>query len=399
MLGSSTTLLACLLVLAGIDPSPACSCAPPRAPLESLLGADWVFSGTVIEVEIITGDPPGLWDTLAATFQVGRVFKGQAGSEIVVHTAKDSAVCGYNFERGQSYLVYAGRGLGDKPSTSHCSRTRLLSQADEDIRALTPGPGAESRWIFSRDSLRNPQQHLTGVENQSVTIEESEDLLSWTTVQEIPAAASYVEVGEGDWGEYSSRFYRATTEPRPPEGVFGQVIAVPGVCLEDPLHPGTCLNLPSPGTGSHEVREHSNEPDLGFSNPIIATIQSVQPATEPVLLDVSFVGALNAQRIPAALWDDLAASGVKLSHATQVQVYRMDRMWILHDSLRTQSFVIQRQDWNDPEEDRLQFIESGWFRAALPPGKYCLWERTNCAAQIEIESGNWEAAVLEQFLP
>jgi hypothetical protein len=107
---------------------------------------------------------------------------------------------------------------------------------------------------------------------------------------------------------------------------------------------------------------------------------------------------LNAQRIPAALWNDLAASGMKLSHATQVQIYRMDRMWILHDSLRTQSFVIQRQDWNDPEENRLQFIESGWFRAALPPGKYCLWERTNCAAQIEIESGNWEAAVLEQFL-
>jgi len=399
MLGLRTTLLVCLLVLAGIDPLPACSCAVPRPPLESLLLSDWVFSGTVIEVQIINRDPPVLGGTLAATFQIESLFKGQAGSEIVIHTAIGGAVCGFNFELGQSYLVYAGRGGGDKPSTSHCTRTRLLSQANDDIRALRAGPGTESAWIFSRDYLGNPQLHLTGVKNQALTIEASEDLVSWRTVQEIPAAASYEQVGEADLEEFALRFYRATTEPRPAEGVYGQVIAVPGVCLEDPQHPGSCLNLPSPGAGSYEVREYSDEPDLGFSNPVVTTIESEQPATERVLLDISFADALNDQRISAALWNDLVASGVKLSPATEVQVYMMDRMWILHDPFRTQSFVIQRQNWNDPEEERLQFIESGWFRAALPPGKYCLWEHTNCAAQIEIQSGSWESAVLQQFLP
>jgi hypothetical protein len=55
-----------------------------------------------------------------------------------VVTAVSSATCGYNFEVGKSYLVYAGTFDG-KLNVSLCSRTALIDQAGEDLQALGLG--------------------------------------------------------------------------------------------------------------------------------------------------------------------------------------------------------------------------------------------------------------------
>ena len=50
-------------------------------------------------------------------------------------TCSNSACCGYEFRKGESYLVYAG-GQPEALSASLCSRTRPLAQADDDIAVL-----------------------------------------------------------------------------------------------------------------------------------------------------------------------------------------------------------------------------------------------------------------------
>jgi hypothetical protein len=46
--------------------------------------------------------------------------------------------CGYDFEEGQDYLVYAS-GKGEPFETSICDRTKQLSKADKDLAILGNG--------------------------------------------------------------------------------------------------------------------------------------------------------------------------------------------------------------------------------------------------------------------
>jgi hypothetical protein len=82
-------------------------------------------------------------------FQVVRSFKGPSSESIEIRTAHSSAACGYGVEEGKSYLVYASEESGAL-HTGLCSRTRLASEASEDITALglgvtpfDPGAGSE----------------------------------------------------------------------------------------------------------------------------------------------------------------------------------------------------------------------------------------------------------------
>jgi hypothetical protein len=69
-------------------------------------------------------------------------WKAAEGKEVVLYTANDSAACGYNFEKGKSYLVYAHsqkRGEEKVLGTNICTRTALLSDAKEDLKELGEG--------------------------------------------------------------------------------------------------------------------------------------------------------------------------------------------------------------------------------------------------------------------
>lgn len=86
------------------------------------------------------------YETLIVEFQVERWWKGEATSEIFLVTGNtrnsdgtgSSSGCDYSFKEGESYLVYA-YGKEDELRTSSCARTKLLTNAEEDLRILGEG--------------------------------------------------------------------------------------------------------------------------------------------------------------------------------------------------------------------------------------------------------------------
>jgi hypothetical protein len=120
--------LALVLGLGLSDMALACSCAPPPPPAQARDAADSVFSGTVLSVT------PGK-NGLDVEIQVDRSWKQAGCGTVVVQTPSDSAMCGYGFEVGKSYLIYADMQKG-KLSTNLCSRTRTIEEAGEDLAAL-----------------------------------------------------------------------------------------------------------------------------------------------------------------------------------------------------------------------------------------------------------------------
>jgi hypothetical protein len=56
--------------------------------------------------------------------------------------------CGYAFKLGQRYLVYAYREEGDKRlSTSICTRTRLIKEADDDFAFFRTLPTSNANGL------------------------------------------------------------------------------------------------------------------------------------------------------------------------------------------------------------------------------------------------------------
>jgi hypothetical protein len=113
----------------------ACSCAPPPEPKKALEQAKAVFLGEVTKIE-----EDGQNRTV--TVKVERWWKGGDTAEVTVSTAKDGAACGYGFQKGMKYLVYATGGEKDKPlRASLCSRTRPSEAAEKagDFKELGEG--------------------------------------------------------------------------------------------------------------------------------------------------------------------------------------------------------------------------------------------------------------------
>ena len=117
-----------LLSLLAAEPAFACSCIEPPPPQEAAQQAAAVFTGTVVSVTQVGNQQE-------VRIRVERVWKGAKCGEVTILTPLDEAACGYTFQTGQSYLVYAERQQG-KLSTNLCSRTNLTSQAGGDLTAL-----------------------------------------------------------------------------------------------------------------------------------------------------------------------------------------------------------------------------------------------------------------------
>jgi hypothetical protein len=108
---------------------------------DAVQNATAIFEGRVKRIEDPMGEPK-------VHFQIVRTFKGPSQEALVVSTANNSAACGYGFEEGKSYLVYASE-TDAVLSTSLCSRTQPLASATEDLNKLGLGvtpfdPGAGS---------------------------------------------------------------------------------------------------------------------------------------------------------------------------------------------------------------------------------------------------------------
>jgi hypothetical protein len=112
----------------------ACDCAEPPAPKKALEGAAAVLLAEADKV-VVEGD------TRIVTFKVDRWWKGGDKAEVTAFTHKDGATCGYRFEKGKKYLVYARMDKNKQLHVSLCSRTRTEKQAEEagDFKELGEG--------------------------------------------------------------------------------------------------------------------------------------------------------------------------------------------------------------------------------------------------------------------
>lgn len=115
------------------EPAFACSCAPPKLIQEAFESSAAVFSGKVASIE---GDQFGR----TAIFQVDTAWKGVSKDTVQVLTAAQSSACGYGFEKGMSYIVYAHSGDEDSSlKANKCGTTTPIENALEHFIVLGAG--------------------------------------------------------------------------------------------------------------------------------------------------------------------------------------------------------------------------------------------------------------------
>ena len=143
-------LFAVLMSAVFVKPSPAYACEAigrPGPPSQEWIDqTSAIFSGRVVEIRNIT---LGSSDLHAVFFEVDRYWKSPNPTEndedyykeLVVFTGTSGNVCGYEFETGKTYLVYAlawfedtnplrtGLGYSNKP----------IGEAQEDLAVLGEG--------------------------------------------------------------------------------------------------------------------------------------------------------------------------------------------------------------------------------------------------------------------
>lgn len=128
----------------------ACSCMK-TSPAEGLSASYAVFTGKVTGVETNEDTKFG---GLTIHLEVNKVWKGDVGEEVDVHTAANSAACGYSFAKGKTYLVYATRDEADPMRVSLCSRTALERDAKEDLDFL-----GDPKKTFDDTSAQKKSKH------------------------------------------------------------------------------------------------------------------------------------------------------------------------------------------------------------------------------------------------
>ncbi len=149
----TTLALVALCALMMMSIASACSCMMPGTPADEMANSDAVFQGRVVKIEMpVPNDGTG---SATVTLDVSKVWKGQKSKTITVSTATNSAACGFicespdctaGFKEGGEYIVYAGDYNGDGAlSTSICTRTKLLSEAQEDLEGLGEGTVMNAR--------------------------------------------------------------------------------------------------------------------------------------------------------------------------------------------------------------------------------------------------------------
>jgi hypothetical protein len=104
-----------------------------------------VFEGFVERQEVKTGPIGAPADTLSITLdgthrvvsiRVLRAYRGQASGNVTVLTGMGLGDCGFDFETGKEYLVYADRVDAENLFTSICTGTSPLEQAGPALRYL-----------------------------------------------------------------------------------------------------------------------------------------------------------------------------------------------------------------------------------------------------------------------
>lgn len=161
LLGITLLLVIVVSIVAqGLVPSNvyACSCAEPLPVQTAANGAEAVFAGRAVdtkEIKNLSG-----YVSKAVLFEVSRAWKGGNESQIVIYTGTGGGNCGYHFEPGKQYLVYAYNssmyGTQEQLTTTICNRTTEIAYAQGDLDAL--GEGTVPSKQIDLESTFNPNQ-------------------------------------------------------------------------------------------------------------------------------------------------------------------------------------------------------------------------------------------------
>ena len=371
----------------------ACDCLDPLpAPMEEFDRSEAVFVGGV-EAESITPGEDINNRLRVYTFRVTRAYKGDLDERVIVVSDAGPASCGRSFQIGEDYLVFASEyGSSLHLGTSACSRTSRAT-AVPDIIAQFEALFAEEIDLRIGVVEQKRTLSISNAAYQPIVVEASENLIEWTPIEKlIPESDDLVLLGNYPVLETQQAYFRARRSDREAsQGIFGLVVVTPGVCFGDP-QTGECLDIKSPGTGRYVIRKHTEEPDAGFSGPILRTFRSRLGA--PVDVPLEFASSLMIhERMSDAFKEWLESTQkIQLSESARLEVTARENLRTIVDPENAAVYLI---------EDREAFIQLfllGGYRVALPPGKYCIWDDNSCWP-VEVKAGEWTFQELQLALP
>lgn len=93
-----------------------------------------VFTGKVVEIVRKPGS-----SSVVVKLKTEKSWKGTVSKRVSILTGENSALCGFNFEVGKSYLIYAQGTNANDLQTNICTRTAGLTNAKADLKALGRG--------------------------------------------------------------------------------------------------------------------------------------------------------------------------------------------------------------------------------------------------------------------
>ena len=160
-------LLTALLVAGGLvfvvpGRAMACSCMSPPPFEKAVKQADAVFVGEVASSGPVDGRQRFMGmmsdELVAYGFAVEEVVAGDVGSSVEVITHSSSATCGFPFQEGDRYVVFADEREG-RLETYLCSRTEPIN---ETVSFGGETPVGETRAGTSSDDAGPPTMLLLG---------------------------------------------------------------------------------------------------------------------------------------------------------------------------------------------------------------------------------------------
>jgi hypothetical protein len=160
-------LLVMVILLTGSFPSvtSACSCAELPTAASELERSKAVFSGKVLDINEKRSAQGYI--TKSVLFEVTNTWKGVTQSQIIITTGQGGGDCGFNFTKGQEYLVYANDSdmYGAKSLvTLICDRTNYLTALKEDLHILGAGkPPVEKVDLSSEQNGYQPYLWAAGL--------------------------------------------------------------------------------------------------------------------------------------------------------------------------------------------------------------------------------------------
>ena len=200
--GTRVAVVALLVAVALFAPSraDACSCVGGTPLCDTFWRTSAVFIGEVVGIagfeEAAPSGTAGRYLRRRVTLRVDRLFRGQSAPQVEVVTGVGGGDCGYPFQRGEKYLVFANVWDG-RLSVSICGPTRRLSDAAEELayvsRSFAPAVGGR---VFGRAQLRSGESLSPGA-NQTIRLRGHGR--EWTTATDATGAFEFRDIPAGKY--------------------------------------------------------------------------------------------------------------------------------------------------------------------------------------------------------